>query len=225
MEDLQAAARSLRERTTIPVFPLPNVVFFPGTSLGLHIFEPRYRTMVADVLAADRLMAVALLQPGWEQDYYGAPPMHPIAGAGVIEDHQRLADGRYNLRLRGLGRVRITGFVEADGPYRVARVEPLPERDEAAPGGEEDRRRVLTVGAGLLQELAGQGTRPVAIPPDLPFGLGVNLMCQSLSMEVDDRQRLLEMDDLGERGAALLEILKARWKDESLRRGDEGTAH
>lgn len=224
MDDLQAAAVRLRERSTIAVFPLPNVVFFPGTSLGLHIFEPRYRAMIAEVLAADRLLAVALLSPGWEQDYYGAPPMHPIAGAGVIEEHQRFADGRYNLRLRGLGRVRITGFVQ-DRPYRVARIEPLPERDEAPVGSEEERRRLLAVGAGLLHELAGQAGRPVAIPPELPFALGVNLMCQSLSMDVDERQRLLEMDDLGARGAALIDILRTRWKEEALRRAEDGPAH
>ncbi|HUD72432.1 MAG TPA: LON peptidase substrate-binding domain-containing protein [Dongiaceae bacterium] len=224
MNDLQAAAERLRERSTIAVFPLPNVVFFPGTSLGLHIFEPRYRAMIAEVLEADRMMAVALLMPGWEQDYYGAPPLHPIAGAGVIEEHQRLADGRFNLRLRGLGRVRITGFVQ-ERPYRVARIEPLPERDDSPPGCEDERRRLLSVGAGLLHELAGQAGRPLAIPPDLPFALGINLMCQSLSMDVDERQRLLEMDDLGARGTALVEILKLRWKEEALRRGDGGTTH
>jgi Lon protease-like protein len=223
MEDLQTAAERLRERATIAVFPLPNVVFFPGTSLGLHIFEPRYRAMIAEVLEADRLMAVALLMPGWEQDYYGAPPIHPIAGAGVIEEHQRLADGRFNLRLRGLGRVRITGF-DQERPYRVARIEPLPERDDT-PGSEDERRRLLSVGAGLLHELAGQAGRPMAIPPDLPFALGVNLMCQSLSMDVDERQRLLEMDDLGTRGTALLEILKLRWQEEALRRGGSGPTH
>ncbi|HKQ96272.1 MAG TPA: LON peptidase substrate-binding domain-containing protein [Candidatus Polarisedimenticolia bacterium] len=225
MEDLQAAAERLQTRTTIAIFPLPNVVFFPGTSLGLHIFEPRYRSLVAEVLESDRLMAVALLQPGWEQDYYGTPPVHPIAGAGVIEEHQRLPDGRFNLRLRGLGRVRITGFAQ-DRPYRIATIDPLPERDErAAPEHEGDRRRLLAVGAGLLHELAGAAGRPLAIPHDLPFALGVNLMCQSLSMDVGERQRLLEMDDVSTRGTALLEILRARWQDESLRRGGDGPAH
>jgi Lon protease-like protein len=151
--------------------------------------------------------------------------MHPVAGAGVIEEHQRLADGRFNLRIRGLGRVRITGFTQ-DQPYRVASVALLPERDDGAGlESEEDRRRVLAVGAGLLHELAGQAGRPVSIPPDLPFALGVNLMCQSLSMDVGERQRLLEMDDVTARGAALLEILKERWKEEALRRGGSGPAH
>lgn len=224
MEDLRSAAERLRSCTTIAVFPLPNVVFFPGTSLGLHIFEPRYRTMIAEVLEADRLLAVALLMPGWEQDYYGTPPVHPIAGAGVIEEHQRLADGRYNLRLRGLGRVHIDGF-SLDRPYRVARVTPLAEHDEAEPGSEADRRRLLSAGAGLLHALAGQAGRPVPIPPDIPFALGVNLMCQSLTMDVEERQRLLEMDDITARGTALVEILKARWTDESFRRGTDGPAH
>jgi Lon protease-like protein len=93
----------------IPIFPLPNVVLVPHGSLPLHIFEPRYREMVGDALDGDRLIGMVLLRPGWEGDYQGRPPVYPIGCAGVITHHDRMADGRYNIVLRGLEKFRITG--------------------------------------------------------------------------------------------------------------------
>ena len=57
-----------------PIFPLPNVVLFPNALLPLHIFEPRYRQMTADALEGERLIAMALLRPGWESS---SPPAEP----------------------------------------------------------------------------------------------------------------------------------------------------
>ncbi|MGH7405380.1 MAG: LON peptidase substrate-binding domain-containing protein, partial [Candidatus Methylomirabilales bacterium] len=80
----------------IPIFPLPNVVFFPHTLLPLHIFEPRYRQMLADCLTGERWLAVVLLRPGWEAEYYGRPAVYAVAGAGEIVASERLPDGRSN---------------------------------------------------------------------------------------------------------------------------------
>ena len=74
----------------LPLFPLPNVVLFPNVFLPLHIFEPRYREMVADALASDRMIGMVLLQPGWERDYDGRPPVYPIGCSGVITHVERL---------------------------------------------------------------------------------------------------------------------------------------
>src|SRR5262249_60321048 len=93
----------------LPLFPLPNVLLFPTVFLPLHIFEPRYREMVADALAADRMLGMALLRPGWDRDYEGRPPIYPIGCSGVMTHVERLGDGRYNIGLRGLERVRIVG--------------------------------------------------------------------------------------------------------------------
>jgi uncharacterized protein len=60
---------------TIPLFPLPNVVLFPNVFLPLHIFEQRYRAMVSDALAGDRIIGMVLLQPGYEADYVRQPPI------------------------------------------------------------------------------------------------------------------------------------------------------
>src|SRR3990172_9342939 len=84
------------------LFPLPNLTMFPHVVQPLHIFEPRYREMVEESLATDRLIAMVLLREGWEDDYEGNPPVHAIACLGQILADQRLDDGRYNILLRGL---------------------------------------------------------------------------------------------------------------------------
>lgn len=121
--------RGHRERRVkrISIFPLPGVVFFPGTLLPLHIFEPRYRALVQDALAGERLIGMALVAP----DLTGPdslaenPSVRAIGGAGRIVDHERLADGRFNIVLEGAFRFRILRE-EAPGPYRIALVEEAP---------------------------------------------------------------------------------------------------
>src|SRR5438874_12961797 len=88
------------------LFPLPNLVFFPHVVQGLHVFEPRYRQLTADALAGDQLFALVMLKPGWE-DGDPQPAVEEVACLGRIGGHEKLADGRYNLRLRGLSRARI----------------------------------------------------------------------------------------------------------------------
>ena len=225
MDGIQGALRNLRGRTDLPVFPLPNVVFFPHVTLGLHIFEPRYRQMVEEAIASDGLLAVALLQPGWERDYYGSPPVHEVACAGYIEEHQRLPDGRFNIRLRGLSRIALGSFVTTT-PYRRAAFRLLDDRNEEdGPVVTSQRQRLLKTLAGLLRQIGGPGAPALDVPGDMPFVVGVNALCQSLTMEIDRRQRLLETDDVVVRCESLLEILADLWRQASLRQEDSGVVH
>src|SRR6516162_5413416 len=102
---------------TARLFPLPNLVFFPHALQPLHIFEPRYRQMVGDALASDKLFAIALLRSESEKASDSHPPVHQVACLGRILADQRLPDGRYNLLLRGLSRVRIIEEVPIDKLY------------------------------------------------------------------------------------------------------------
>src|SRR5262249_45106115 len=111
----------------LPLFPLPNVVLFPNVFLPLHIFEPRYRDMVADAVSSDRLAGMGRLQPGWDKDYEGRPPIYAVGCSGVMTHVERLADGRFNIVLRGLERFRIVQENQ-DRSYRRALVESMPER-------------------------------------------------------------------------------------------------
>ena len=107
---------------TARLFPLPNLVLFPNVVQGLHVFEPRYRQLVKDALATDRFITLVLLKPGWEEDYDGAPAIEPVACLGRVTWHEKLTDGRFNLRLRGIARLKIVEEVKTDHLYRVARV-------------------------------------------------------------------------------------------------------
>lgn len=99
-ERVEAAAKALK------VFPLPNVVLFPGVAIPLHIFEPRYRALVKDALAGDGVLALA--RPDLDETP-GGPDLglQPIACAGAIVWHEPLPDGRYNIMLQGVTRVRL----------------------------------------------------------------------------------------------------------------------
>ena len=113
----------------MPLFPLPGVSFFPHTLLPLHVFEPRYRDLVRDSLDGHKLMALPRLDEGWESDYDGRPKILPVCGMGLIVRHQQLPDGRYNIILLGLHRVRVQDEPATDTSYRVARVALLEDDD------------------------------------------------------------------------------------------------
>ncbi len=112
--------------STIPIFPLPNVVLFPSVCLPLHIFEPRYRQMLADALSGDRIIGMVLQKAGREPG--PAPPVYDIGCAGLITHAERLPDGRSNIVLRGIERFRIVAEVGGRA-YRRAEIAPLPETD------------------------------------------------------------------------------------------------
>jgi Lon protease-like protein len=124
----------------VPLFPLPNVVLFPRVVLPLHIFEERYKRMTADVLTTHKTIAMALLRPGWEKQYYNRPAIEPVVCVGQIVSHERLADGRYNFLLQGTMRARVVAEVDGE-PYRRAVLEPLAEQegDEDDLGGARER--------------------------------------------------------------------------------------
>ena len=193
----------------IPVFPLPDVVFFPGTVLPLHVFETRYRAMVRDALVADRAIAVALLQPGWERQYAGNPDCFPIATAGRMEEILTTPDGRYYFKLAGTVRVRL-GEVIRDAPYRLVRADEIPERpvDESDPAIRSKKLELLATQVCLVRELMGNDAPRVVLDERMSFAAAVNGACASLPTEAAARQTLLELDDLIERHRRAMVILE-----------------
>jgi hypothetical protein len=198
-----AAAHALPPE--IPLFPLPDVVLFPGVSRPLLIYEPRYREMVADALKGDRVIGMVLLRPGFEKDYEGRPPIYGIGCAGTIEDYELFSDGRYAILLRGLTTFRVVSEDQRK-PYRLARVEAVPEllKDEELGTLSALRVRLERLLPTVL---------PLDVEPPDP-GLGdaefVNVTAQSLSMPEADRQDLLERNNVLSRGRALVERLEQK---------------
>ena len=189
----------------VPVFPLPNVVLFPGMFLPLHIFEPRYRQMTADALAGERLLAMALLKPGWKEDYEGSPPIHDIVGVGKIIEDTKLPDGRYNLVLLGLTRVRIVEEL-GKGMYRTARVEILEDREPGGHDAERKRRILLGLYEQIMTQLAGKVAKP---PEDVPLGMLCDLVASMIALDPATRQSLLGELDVALRCGRLLEFVQA----------------
>src|SRR5262249_32790201 len=102
------------------------VVLFPHARVPLHIFEPRYRAMMVDVLASkSHLLALAQLQSGWERDYAEQPPIFRVAGIGRVERSHHNADGTYDIELLGLARVELDELPFGERPYRRARATQL----------------------------------------------------------------------------------------------------
>src|SRR5919109_2495759 len=139
----------------LPLFPLPNVVLFPNVFLPLHIFEPRYREMVADALTGDRIIGMVLLRTGWDRDYEGRPPVYPIGCAGLITHAERLHDGGYNIVLQGLEKFRILDEDETR-TYRLARIDSIAEVSSGEHRAEirEARRRLESL---LVPQPDGRG--------------------------------------------------------------------
>jgi len=110
----------------MPLFALENVWLFPYVILPLRIFEPRYRQMIEDILDGTGRIILGTVQEGQDAEPGENPPIYPIAGLGEIGRHERLDDGRFNILLLGLRRVRVKE-VESDRLYRKVRVEPAEE--------------------------------------------------------------------------------------------------
>src|SRR4029453_17888527 len=106
---------------TLPLFPLPNAVLFPGVYLPLHIFEPRYRAMGQDAPAGNRTLGMTLLKPGFGGENEERPPIYAIGCAGLIAHAEPLPDGRFNIVLQGLERFRVMKG-DYSRPYRGPRV-------------------------------------------------------------------------------------------------------
>jgi Lon protease-like protein len=176
------------------LFPLPKLVLFPGAVQPLHIFEPRYREMMADALAGDGRIAMVLPKPGWEEDYAGAPAIHAVACVGKIVADQRLADGRFNILLRGLERIRIIEEVPTGKLYRTARTVPLHE-EPCRDAVEEDfgRKFLRTLAVEWFRSQPEVRDRFLeVIDGDHTLGALVDLLAFSLSLEAEIKQTILE---------------------------------
>jgi Lon protease-like protein len=203
----------------IPLFPLPDVVLFPQVALPLHVFEPRYRKLVADALAGERVIGMSLLRAGWEHDYYGRPPLYEQGCAGRIEQHEALPDGRSNIVLRGLTRFRIVEE-HAGEPYRLARVVALPDAPGEAAEVEAARRELM---AAIGR--AADGPQVLVIKPDVAHDVFVNALSQALPLTGVERQSLLECDGVLERYRRLASILEFRWLEQQRRGPSEPSVH
>jgi Lon protease-like protein len=197
----------------VPIFPLPDVTFFPHTLLPLHVFEARYRMMVIDALGRDRRLVVARLKPGYEAAYAGKPAVHAVAGLGEIVSCDRLATGRYNIVLRGDCRVRLEQELPSDTLYRLMRARRLAD---AEPSG--DVTPALTRIRAACRALLSTLARPAdlldtALAEGQAPGVIADRVAAAVLPDADLRQGLLETLDAATRVARVADALESLVKE------------
>jgi Lon protease-like protein len=205
----------------IPVFPLPNVVFFPHMPLPLHIFEPRYRAMVRDAARGPRLIGMALLRSGWEADYEGRPPVFSVGTVGEMVRTEELPDGRFDIVLRGLCEYRIEREL-ARAAYREAVVSWRPATSEPLPAGRRDA--IVGLVRRYLERVAEAPRGRQLMAPSVDDETFVNFFAQHLELPPIDRQALLEAPTLDERAARLADVLEFRLEELRLHGGPPSRA-
>ena len=189
---------------TIPIFPLEDVMLFPEMSVPLHIYEPRYKAMIADALKGNRVIGMVLLRPGYEKDYDRSPSVFQVGCAGVINEVEELPNGEYNIVLGALTKYRITRE-EASKPYRVAHVTAIADTTSQTDKAVLSARRKRL--EALIQESGGRtGLR--GIPDGITDERLVNGISQLAHIDELDRERLLEQPNPLARADALIAILE-----------------
>ncbi len=214
-----------KERAQLPIFPLPTTVLFPHTFVPLHIFEPRYRTMVQAALRDGGSLGIVMLLTA-EQQSEARPPVHKIAGAGRIVHHSELADGRFMILLRGIERITLLEeLAPGDEPFRRFRTEPLNEiAMEAKPSAQalatlqscvNQLAVTMTEGGAELLKAVSMANTPGAL---------ADLLASALIGEPETQQKLLETTDaktrvdrvLGTIAELLLNLPKIERSDDRL---------
>lgn len=189
------------------LFPLPNLVLYPHVMQPLHIFEERYREMLDDALAGDGLIAMAMLEPGWEDDYDSRPPVAPYACLGKVVAHHRLEDGHYNVLLLGVQRIRIIEELDPLRSFRQARVELLDDQYDFASAREKKQlqenllaafRKHLPCTCQLPEQLEEM------LSQRLPLGLLTDLAAYALPLDPQVKRQLLGEERVSVRAEILL---------------------
>jgi len=198
------------------LFPLPGLVLFPHAVQPLHIFEARYREMTAEALQTDRLIALVLLKSGWEDQYDQRPSVHPVACLGRIIADQPMPDGRYNLMLRGLARIRIVSELPVQKSFRLAQTEIIADVTS------DDVEELMTLRTGLADMILPRITNgPVReqvqalFHGELPLGQVCDLLTFALPLPPEGKQNLLEIANVPDRARALMETFLAIVSGES----------
>jgi len=206
---------------TLAVFPLTGVLLLPDTVLPLHVFEPRYRHLIQDALEAGGVFG--MIQPLVPRQDNRPPPdadpdrpaLYTVGCAGRIEQHERTADGRYLLLLRGLARFRVIEELPPRRGYRRVRADYSAFGDLQPPPEFLLHRRELLAALEAFSRAHGQEIASAQVDALEDLDL-LHAMAVSLPFHPTEKQALLEAPALAEREALLIELLRmgARTKDE-----------
>lgn len=190
---------------TVRIFPLGEVVLFPDTLLPLHIFEQRYRKMVADSLDADRTIGMVLIRRG---DPAGNPDIYPVGCAGRIVEHESLPDGRSLIVLQGTVKFRVKSELVSDEPYRLVEAQALYEAPAPAEHMRAWRDQLRARMADYVEALEGDVDALDKLFGKLAIEKLVNCLSSSLPLDVIEKQSLLECATAEQRFERLCELVE-----------------
>jgi Lon protease-like protein len=192
----------------IPLFPLPNLVFFPNSLLPLHVFEPRYRQMVEDIIDSERIIGMVLLKPGWEKSYHDNPEIFGVGCMGRIISIEVEKDGRSNIVLYGLKRIRIAEILH-DSPYRLARVDFM--EDIHGTNEEGYQKRIFELITRWNSMLGKEyKSHRIVVDFNLPLGTLTDSITPQVVSNVFNMQEFLEEANVLKRADMILEHLETK---------------
>ena len=210
---------------TVRLFPLPNLVLFPHVVQPLHIFEPRYCDLLLESLEDDRLIGMATLVPGWENDYEGCPPISSHACLGRVMAHQPLEDGSHNILLAGVSRIEIVQELTLPKSFRNARVI---LREDRCPSPDVahvlELREKLHRAMGELLTFVSDARQQLEelLDREVPLGTLTDLIAYLMDVDLGEKLILLGEDDVVCRAEILAKRLAALTSDtRSSGRGDQ----
>jgi len=191
------------------LFPLPDLVLFPHALLPLHIFEPRYRQMTADALVSDRLVTMVQIRSAIQSTLWSEPdPIMEVGCLGKIVQHERLADGRYNLVLLGLKRVRLTRERPSAKLYRIAQAEILEDQESAQPLEHERNELIRLFRAVVEKHQRLDQDLSALLDSAIPLGVLSDIIAHALRLPSPVKQSLLSETHVGRRVESLRLILQ-----------------
>lgn len=196
------------------VFPLPNLVMFPHVMQALHIFEPRYRAMLEEAVEDDRLIALGVLAPGWEQEYEGRPTLRSTACLCRVATHQLTPQGTYNTLLLGVRRIRLVRELPPKKLFRVVESEILDEYEpeDATPDmAAELQQQLLAAFKKAMPKMPSAYEQlDQLLGSQITLGMLADIVAYTIDLDLDWKVRLLAECDIFRRTTLLLEALAGR---------------
>jgi len=211
----------MESQPLLPLFPLPNVLLYPGAMLPLHVFEPRYVRMVEDLDRDGKMQIVlGLFRPDWEDSYFEKPPVHEIGGLGTVLQINPAGQDRFNILVKGVSRARLLEEPVGSLPYRQVRAEEVPEKILAPEAECRELRERLR--KGLIDFADGS----LALMTDASLTYLADILTVALPLDIQIRQEIfsiLEVSERARRVLAHLEEIQVRRRSLKLS-GDRGQA-
>ncbi len=206
-------------RIVVPLFPLPSLVLFPQVVQALHVFEPRYRAMVQQLKQWKNSFALAVLQPGWTEDYEGEPAIYSTVCLCKVLKCQRRGDGTFDLLVAGTTRARVISETRTELPFRQASVLPCNEVgaiELPANQGHLGRKLLSCCDRRLSGDATGGSPLNAWIRESLSLHVLTDLLGYTLPLEIACKQQLLAECNVERRARKLISLLEAGCREPSV---------